>query len=351
MKIKSIKEYGDIVGRLLSFPLPITRPAAEISLVSRQSIIGDDSPIPSVHASTVLPLSDGSVLAAWFGGKHEKNSDVRIWFSKRDVYGAWSKPKKIESDIGIAHWNPVLDLRNDSSVRLYYKRGEDVPEWETWYCDSFDGGVTFSVPSPLVPGDSSGGRGPVKNKCLRTKQGLLLAPASSEQNNDWRLFIDISRDDGETWERTDFIEALDPSGKHVYAIQPTLWQDVRGDVHFLCRTAGDGYIYRSDSFDGGLTWCTAYRTGVRNNDSGIDCCKSADGRLWLLCNPVGGDFYRSPLRLLVSCDNGRVWLPVADLERFPFGEYSYPAITCVENRLYCTYTSLRKNITFAQFLI
>ena len=349
-EFKSLKDYAKRVKMLPRFPLPISRPAADISLISRQNIIPDDF-IPSVHASTVLPLDDGTVLAAWFGGEYEKSSDVRIWYSKRDVFGSWSKPVKIASDISVAHWNPVLDRRNDSSIRLYYKRGEDIDFWETWYSDSFDGGVTFSEPSPLVKGDTTGGRGPVKNKCLRTKQGLLLAPASCEQNDDWRVFIDVSRDDGNTWERTDFIEALDPSGKHVYCIQPTLWQDVWGGVHYLCRSAKDGYIYRSDSLDGGVTWCTAYRTKVHNNNSGLDCCKSADGRLWLLCNPIGGDYFRSPLRLMVSCDNGKIWLPVLDLERHPLGEYSYPAITAQKDRLYCTYTNLRKNITFVQFQI
>ena len=38
----------------------------------------------SCHASTVLPLSDGSVVAAWFGGSAEGNNDVKIWVSIRE---------------------------------------------------------------------------------------------------------------------------------------------------------------------------------------------------------------------------------------------------------------------------
>ena len=46
---------------------------------------------PSCHASTVLPLEDGSVVAAWFGGTTEGNNDVKIWVSRREN-SVWSKP-------------------------------------------------------------------------------------------------------------------------------------------------------------------------------------------------------------------------------------------------------------------
>ena len=32
----------------------------------------------SCHASAVLPLPDGTVVAAWFGGTKEGNDDVKI---------------------------------------------------------------------------------------------------------------------------------------------------------------------------------------------------------------------------------------------------------------------------------
>lgn len=332
------------------FPLPIRNPAVKVSLVSKQDILKPSDGIPSTHASTVLPLSDGTVLAAWFGGTEEKNRDVRIWYAKRDVFGIWGKPKKVTAKEDVAHWNPVLDMKNDGTIRLYFKCHPNIPDWKTYYADSTDRGETFGEPKELVEGDCFGGRGPVKNKCIRTTDGLLLAPASSEQNRDFRIFVDVSRDDGDTWEQTDFIEALDPDGLHVRALQPTLWQDKRGDVHLLCRTAKEGYVYRSDSRDG-ITWNTAYRTKLYNNFSGIDCCTSDDGRIWLLCNPISGTYFRSPLRLLVSCDNGDTWLPVMDFERYPFKEYSYPAITCLDGKLYCTYTNDRKNITFVELQI
>jgi hypothetical protein len=66
---------------------------------------------------------------------------------------------------------------------------------------------------------------------------------------------------------------------------------------------------RSDSEDGGKTWCCAYETGLPNNNSGIDLVKLPSGGLVLAWNPVGNlpNYYkgpRTPLELSYSDDNG-----------------------------------------------
>lgn len=83
-------------------------------------------------------------------------------------------------------------------------------------------------------------------------------------------------------------------------IQPALWQSSPFDFHCLMRSSG-GYIYRSDSGDGGQTWCEAYPISLPNNNSGI----------------------RSPLSIAVSEDNGYSWIKCLDLETEP-AEFSYP---------------------------
>jgi hypothetical protein len=47
------------------------------------------------HASTVLPLVDGAILAAWFGGTHEGADDVAIWCARRNRGGTWTTPERI----------------------------------------------------------------------------------------------------------------------------------------------------------------------------------------------------------------------------------------------------------------
>lgn len=59
-------------------------------------------------------------------------------------------------------------------------------------------------------------------------------------------------------------------------IQPTLWESSPGTVHMLLRST-EGSIYRSDSTDGGVSWCPPYDTGLPNNNSGIDLDRLPNG--------------------------------------------------------------------------
>lgn len=298
----------------------------------------------SSHASTIVKMSDGRFMSAYFAGTGEGYDDVRIWFS---VYenGTWNKPAQVPSEDTVAHWNPVL-INFGDFVRLYYKVGAEIPYWVTKYTDTYDGGKTWSAPQELVPGDTSGGRGPVRNKSVVLTDGTVIAGASTEQGP-WRAFFDISVDGGKTWEKTDFIVAKGINGKEIGMIQPTIWQDKEGAVHAMFRT-DCGRIYRSDSLDGGRTWSEAYSTGLMNNSSGIDCVMTDDGRLWLVHTPVGMKV-RNRLILSVSEDNGETWKDVMTLENSInlAAEYSYPAIIAEGNRLYITYTHSRKTINYA----
>ncbi len=234
---------------------------------------------------------------------------------------------------------------------------------------SADGGATWSAPLPLVPGDRSP-RGPVRNKLLVLSTGAWLAGASIETARLWDAFVDCSADGGVTWRRVDVPlehrpEAPpDPAGvwhglrenalwetdlDRVFrwdgVIQPTLWESVPGDVHMLLRSTR-GRVYRSDSHDGGATWCAAYATSLPNNNSGLDLVHLGGGHLVLAHNPVEGNWTRrTPISLTGSTDNGETWSRLLDLETDE-GEFSYPAIIAAGGRLHVTYTWNRKNIVY-----
>jgi len=91
------------------------------------------------------------------------------------------------------------------------------------------------------------------------------------------------------------IPVTDQSFKGKGVIQPTLWESEPGKVHMLLRST-ESKIYRSDSSDGGKTWCTAYPTELPNNNSGIDLTRLQNGNLVLAYNPVEKDWgARTPL--------------------------------------------------------
>ncbi len=322
-----------------------------------KELICNPLPTANCHASTVLPLPDGTVLSAWFGGTKESTPDVDIWYARR-ADGVWGEPKRITYHARIPHWNPVLFLRKNGDVVLMFKVGRHIPSWRTFACVSTDGGITFGKPYELVAGDKSGGRGPVKNKCIRLSDGRILAPASTE-NRGWNCFIDTSFDDGITWKKGVKIKTEqtapilnsqnDYTSNLIPMIQPTLWESEAGKVHMLTRTSV-GKAFRSDSDDYGETWCQAYETSLLNNNSGLDVVKTPDGNLWLISNPVGENWgERSPLTLQKSTDNGATWETVLTLEEEKIdSEFSYPAIEYLNGSLYMTYTYERLNVAFVK---
>lgn len=331
----------------------------KITNAVREEIYGDEREFTSGHASTLVQLASGDILAAWFGGAWEKSPDVAIYISRRSSE-AWGKPVKIADTRGIALWNPVLYRHTDNTVFLFYKEGKIISEWRTMVMTSRDDGQSFSEPKELVAGDI-GGRGPVKNKPILLENGHIIAPASLEGEL-WDCFADISTDGGITWNKSSLVplrrmtfteihsHTQDPSfcyGKGI--IQPTLWESSPGNVHMLTRSTSSA-IFRSDSEDGGFTWSCAYQTGLPNNNSGLDLVKLPGGGLVLAYNPTNNlpNYYkgpRNPLVLDYSADNGKTWQRLYTLEGNR-GSYAYPAIIATESQILLTYTMDREKIIF-----
>ncbi len=339
----------------------------------QEFVMGEERPFDSCHASTLLKLKDGGVLTAYFGGSWEGSPDTAIWVSRRRN-GVWEYPRKAADVRGIPMWNPVLFRLNDGTIRLFFKVGHEIPKWRTCYADSADEGETFSEPAELVPGDLSGGRGPVKNKPIRLRNGAVLAPASVEGDGLWDAFVDISTDGCASWKKSapvpvrrvllhqggseDLQVVHRPYDPHLLfgmgLIQPTLWEDAEGGVHMLCRTTSSR-IFRSDSADGGKTWCLAYDTGLPNNNSGIDLCALQNGLLVLAYNPRENlpNFYkgpRTPLEAAVSLDNGQTFRRVLTLESGA-GNFAYPSVIADGNQIMITYTWNRERIRYCSFTL
>ncbi len=336
-----------------------------------KEFVMEDLPTAFCHASTIIKLKSGGLLCCWFGGTHEGEPDVAIYAAKKACgdgleknQGVWRKPIKL-ADGAEANWNPVLFYGKDNTLMLFYKHGQKIAQWQTFIMTSADDGETWSEPQELVAGDSSGGRGPVRNKPIRLQNGRIVAGASTEHGI-WQAFADLSDDDGLSWHKSTAIgiaklaytagektahSNIAVSQQSFYGrgvIQPSLWQSDDGSVHMLLRSS-EGFVYRSDSFDNGETWCSAYPLALPNNNSGLDLVRTAGGKFFLVCNPVAANWgQRSPLSLFVSQDDGKNWQKLIDLET-EMAEFSYPAIIADGEEIYLTYTWKRKNIACVHF--
>ncbi len=318
----------------------------------RQLIFAAGAHFPSCHAATILPLPDGTILVAYFAGTAEGQPDLAIWLS-RFKQGSWQVPVRIAKVDQTAHWNPVLFL-DGSTVRLIFKKGPRITDWQSWSISSADAGLSWSSPVPLPGHDQA--LGPVRSKPLRLSNGLLLAGNSTESKTSWQAQVDVSQDGGKTFACLAKIphNSQDPAGPDYLAgkgaIQPVLWESSPGRVHLLLRTTA-GWIFRSDSDDYGQTWCRAYRTGLPSNNSGIEIVQQG-GRLYLVFNPVQGNWAsRNPLVIWTSDDNGLSFTHYLTLEGCPVdpqnqgdAEYSYPAALVAAGKLYVAYTYNRRQL-------
>ncbi|KAK0360112.1 hypothetical protein LTR94_028589, partial [Friedmanniomyces endolithicus] len=176
------------------------------ALVSRRFIY-DEAPYPQAHASSLVALQDHGIGASWFGGTHEKNPDVCIWFSRCDD-GVWAEPIQVADGVqadGSRHptWNPVLFQPVGSDLLLFYKVGPDPFSWWGMVTRSADGGRSWSRAERLPEGVL----GPIKNKPVQLADGTWVSPSSTEAGEgmgsaagaNWRLHFEISADQGRSW--------------------------------------------------------------------------------------------------------------------------------------------------------
>lgn len=316
-------------------------------IFSHEHLFAETSPpIGKCHAATMVQLSNGRFLAAWFAGTGEGHADTGIWMAERREK-RWGVPRLAAKISKEAHWNPVLFRAPDKSLRLYFKTGASPRVWRTWLMCSNDDGATWSEARALgKAGDPA--YGPVKNKPLVLKDGTWLAPNSVEtEDGRWDVLVDRSEDEGLTWEHGDLV-ALDHSTfKGAGVIQPSLWESEAGQVHMLMRSTC-GRVCRSDSSDGGRTWSAVKATDLPHGNTGLDVARLNDGTLALVYNPTESEVFelqRTPLAIALSRDNGMSWPDCQNIETGP-GEYSYPAIIPTATGMAIAYTWNRECIAF-----
>ncbi len=306
----------------------------------------DNAPTPQCHASTI-EISNGIPIASWFGGTAEKNKDVGIWIARK-TNGKWSVPKEVANGVqknGKRYpcWNPVLFKPKNKPLTLFYKVGPNPREWWGMYVTSGDDGLTWSDPVKLPKGIL----GPIKNQPIQLSDRTILSPSSTEsKKNGWRIYLEISNDNGQTWNKSNYLN----DGKEFGAIQPAILSYGNGRLQLLSRTK-NGVITENWSNDYGKTWSKMTATALPNPNSGIDATTLADGRQILVYNPTGKNWgNRVPLSVAIS-DDGKNWKRILDLEPLTKNtdkegeEYSYPTvIQSSDGEIHIVYTWNRKTV-------
>lgn len=333
--------------------------AQEVTKVSEEFVY-ETAPFPSCHASTIAQTSDGTIVTAWFGGKHEKADDVGIW-SSRWIQQKWTAPVELANGVQYQWvnpvkdkdqlqpvkryptWNPVLFQPKNGPLLLFYKCGPSPRSWWGMMMESHDQGATWSKPIRLPEGIL----GPIKNKPIELADGTILCPTSNESNDDkdeWTVHFESTRDLGKTWSRT--VPLNNPT--LISAIQPSILQ-LGGNKLLAIGRSKQSKLFQIESPNLGKDWGEMALIDLPNPNSGTDAVTLANGKHVLIYNHVtkessqwGGR--RSPLNVAIS-DNGKDWRTVAELENEPKQEFSYPAVIQTrDGRVHVTYTWKRLKI-------
>lgn len=320
--------------------------------ILRAELIDAHAPYPQAHASTIVELADGSLLAAWFAGSGEGRPDVRIWTARDDGHG-WSDPVPVAEGIDAnGHrsptWNPVLFQPSPGDLRLFYKVGPSPREWWGMTMRSTDGGRHWGKPERLPDGVL----GPVKNKPVALANGIWIAPSSREEGtaeaNRWSLRMETSADRGAHWA----VGARIASPMNIEAIQPSILTYPDGRLEAVARTR-QGALAMSWSRDSGKSWSPLAAIDLPNPNAGTDAVTLRDGRQLLVYNHSAhwperpGDGPRWPLAIALS-DDGVSWHRALTLEDKPLPDgYAYPAVIQTRDGLVrITYTYDRKHIKY-----
>jgi predicted neuraminidase len=306
----------------------------------------ETAPFPSCHASTVVELAGGEVMAAWFGGAGEGRPDVAIWGATRSKSG-WSAPRELVREPDVPTWNPVLFHTRDGKLWLYYKYGRSPDTWTAGRRFSTDEGKTWSAVEHLP----AGLYGPIRAKPLVLDDGTIVSGTSVESYSSWAVWVERSADGGKTWSKFGPITVPDrPPARSPSAsdglIQPSVVRLGGQRLRLYARaTQNIGKIAIADSSDLGMTWTQARTIDVPNPNSGIDAVVIPDGRVVLVYNHTTSG--RTPLNLAVSKDGERFQM-FRTLVETP-GEYSYPSmIVGSDGALHITYTWQRRRIKYVR---
>jgi predicted neuraminidase len=312
-------------------------------------VFGPEVPTgPYKHPACLTELKNGDLYLVYYGGAGEYAIETAVFGSRlKKGEAQWTAPKPIASDPLRSVGNGVIWEAPDGVVWLFYV----VRYGATWSTSriqcklSHDNAVTWSDASVLSldEGDM------VRGRPIVLDNGDYLLPIYHETGHDpesvgsdsTSLFLRFDPAK-KTWTKTGAIRS--PKGN----IQPAVVQLSDHDLIAYCRRGGDynpktiGYIVRSESHDGGMTWSEGRDSAFPNPNAAIDFIKLKSGRLLLIFNDSMNR--RTPLTAALSFDQDRTW-PIRQNIREGHGDFGYPTVLQArDGRIHLVFTSEKRTV-------
>lgn len=311
---------------------------------------------PSVHVASLCEISDGRLLAAWYGGTREGARDVNIYTAALGRGETnWSAPRAVVTR-DTAQRELSRYIKKVGNALLFSDGGDRVNllyvsiAFGGWSGSSLnlkqsvDGGQTWGPSQRLHLSPFFNISELVKNQPAALRDGGWAVPIYHELAGKFSELLWLSAPPGSlryhktrvNGGATGFQPALVPLSAHRALL--------------LARDNSDaGQLWASRSEDAGDSWSALARAGLPNPFSGLDAIRLRDGRVLLAFNDTRDN--RSNLRLAVSPDAGATWQRLNPLlEEEPGQEFSYPfLLQSSDGLIHLVYTWKRKGIRHVSF--
>lgn len=314
-----------------------------------ERVVGPEVPTGRYkHPASITELVNGDLYLVYYGGQGEYAVDTGVFGARlKKGTGKWTRPHRIAHEPFRSLGNAVVWQAPNGIVWLFY-----VVRWgETWSTSriqakiSSDGAESWS--DSFVVSETEGEM--VRGRPIVLDTGEYLLPIYHETGSDpERTGADSTsrflRYDAKTRQWKPGGEIRSPRGN----IQPAVVQLTHDHLIAYCRRGGgyepttDGWLVRSESFDGGKSWSEGRGSRFPNPNAAVDFLKLGSGNLLLVYNDSMND--RTPLTVALSRDGDKTWPIRRNLAVGPF-DYAYPfAIQTRDGRIHVVYTSHERTI-------
>ncbi len=285
-------------------------------------LIFPPNPTFSVHAPSIVELSDGGLFAVWYN-VIPPGTTTAIWGSRKPA-GAdkWTKPSIVNYSPGHSNKNPVLYMNRDKKLLLFWA---EETRWRKWKRDRL---------RMKVSGDL--GRTWGKSRNVEISSGFL-SRTHPIKLNDGRLILPIytdwstssavitSWDDGLTWSKPRFMLFF-------IGTQPAVIQRSDSSLFALMRTGmPPRRCWQAESTNLGRNWKNQRLSAIDNPGSSIDMIRLRNGHVVLVFNNSKSE--RSHLSIALSYDEGRTWAHIKEIEVRPGNTNIYPSLMQDSNGL------------------
>jgi predicted neuraminidase len=343
----SSKSKNQIIPSKASIPSPISTWLPETAA-------------PSVHAASLIALSDGAIRAFWFAGSREGAADVVINSAVFDPkLSHWSDPTvvmdRVSAEKGLSRYiaklgNPVPARMADGRLQLFFVT-VSIGGWAGSSISSVisdDEGLTWGNPQRLIGSPLINLSTLVKSPAIAFADGRLGLPAYHEWIGRFGEFL-----------RLDAGQVIDKrrmsSGRG--AIQPLVFvNDAQDATAYFRQTRRAGLAKQvpvSQTLNAGQSWQSDADLLIANPNSAVAGLRLNSGARILVLNNIEAGRYR--LALMMAGAKSSQWQVIEVVEDDEAlseqrKEFSYPYLISADgNDAHLVYTWDRKKIRHRYF--